>query len=321
MSKCSVIEWIGNNPHYVSMTFSSFTVQKEHIQYFISIKYFATKQIIEIKSDDPVDVEVLRTWLDEIRRFEYLFQGAFHILETCKIDGKDITEEVRKVELGYFQNAEYKHFILLNLSDRQYKKFFLKWMKLEKKIRMINQTMLYSSNVRGLPVDLRLALASECYESLSEFLENQGYIAVKKESNRHVIQKCPYCQQEYKITIRGKRTFSCCLLSILEEYGHPVFSAEYRRKKSLVSRIVKTRNKVFHVKPTLKLGIRKKVKKDKRLNKKYCRFYSIKLDWMYRYIILLLLGIDRNELDKAVIPFLEKFEKTFPNLVYRNQSY
>lgn len=84
----------------------------------------------------------------------------------------------------------------------------------------------------------------------------------------------------------------------------------------MISRIIKTRKKVFHVKRKFRRNAQRKQKLEKRLSKKYCRFYSIKLDWMYRYIIWLLLGVDRDELDKVVIQTVEKFEKTFPDRVY-----
>lgn len=155
-----------------------------------------------------MDVNDLRMWVDELRRFEYLFQGAFQVRESCKADDEDITAEIRKIELGYFQNAEYKHCIRLHFMDKQYKSYFLRWMKLEKSLGIINQTMLYSSNVRGLPVDLRLALALECYESLSEMLENKGYLTVKKEPDSNIKQTYPYCQQQYVIKIKGRKNFA-----------------------------------------------------------------------------------------------------------------
>lgn len=316
MLNYSKIEWVGENSHHVSVSEHVFTLRKDHIKYHVTVHHIATKQIFVIESSESVDIDVLRMWVDELRRFEYLFHGAFHVMESCKADGEDITAEIRKIELGYFQNAEYKHYIRLHFTDKQYKSYFLRWMKLEKSLGIINQTMLYSSNVRGLPVDLRLAIASECYESLSEMLEDKGSLTVKKEPDSKINQTCPYCRQQYEIKIKGRKTFAARLLAIMEVYGKPIFSTEYRRRKSLIFRIIKTRNKVFHVKRKFRRSGQSKQKLEKHLNKKHCRFYSIKLDWMYRYIIWLLLGVNRDELDKAVIQTVEMFEKTFPDLVY-----
>ena len=295
MTNYSKIEWIGENPHHISASGYEFVLQKDYIKYYVTIHYIATKQIFLIESSEPVDVNVLQMWVDELRRFEYLFQGAFYVLESCKVDDEEITAEIRKIEQGYFKNAVYQHFIRLHLTNKQYKSYFLRWMKLEKRLGIINKMMLYSSNMQGLPVELRLAIASECYESLSEMLEKKGYLTVKREPDNNIKQTCPHCQKKYVIKVKGKKTFRTRLLAVMEMYGKPIFSTEYRKRKSLISRIVKTRNKVFHVKQKFGCNAQRKQKLEKRLNKKYCGFYSIKLDWMYRYIVLLLLRVDRNE--------------------------
>lgn len=102
-------------------------------------------------------------------------------------------------------------------------------------------------------------------------------------------------------------TLACCLSAILENYGKPIFTTEYRRRKSLVNRIVKTRNKVFHVNSRQK----------KALKGSNSGFYAIKLEWMYRYIIWLLMGYDRERLDEIVSKQILKFEQAFPNLIYK----
>ncbi len=312
--KYTQIVWEGENSHYVYMSRRTIVIQRNCVNFQISIQYIATKQIIEIQSSEPVEMVLLNDLVDELRRFEYLFNGAFHVMESCMVNSVDITNLIRKTELGYFQNAGFKYMIPLFLTDKEYKKFFLQWEKLERSLRAINQTILYGNNVRGLPVDIKLALLIECYEALAKKLEKGGYVKIAKEPDRLCKVVCPYCKQSYMKNIKGNKTLASCLLAVLKTYGKPVFSTEYRRKNSMVRCFVNIRVKVFHVK-SKKENCRNR-KKRKFLSGPQCRFYAIKFDWLYRYIIWILLGIDQSKLDQAIEPQIAALEKEYPWLLY-----
>lgn len=70
--------------------------------------------------------------------------------------------------------------------------------------------------------------------------------------------------------------------------------------------MIKTRNKVFHVNP----------KQKKVLKGGQCGIYAVKLEWMFRYIIWILMGYDQAKLDTVVAKEIMKFESKFPNLIY-----
>ena len=46
------------------------------------------------------------------------------------------------------------------------------------------------------------------------------------------------------------------------------------------------------------------------------RFYAIKLEWMFRYIIWLEMGFPKDKLDVVIKKEIKKFESQFPNLIY-----
>lgn len=306
-NKYSKLIWIENNEKYSCFWEKTLKFQKDNIVYYIKILLLHDKKQIEIVCDNPVELEKLYLWLGEIRRFEYLFDGAFYVLENCTVDDENITDIIRKVEVGYFQNAKYLHKIPLQLDKKAYKKYFLKWLALERNLGIINQMVLYASNVNGLPVDVRISMLTECYEALAKKLEKKGIITITAEKNTNRQVECPKYKRPHSIPIKGKKTLACCLMAILEEFGKPIFTTEYRRKKSLVNHIVKTRNKVFHVNSRQK----------KTLNGSHSGFYAIKLDWLYRYIVLLLMGIERNKLDKIVSKQILEFEQQHPDLIYK----
>lgn len=88
--------------------------------------------------------------------------------------------------------------------------------------------------------------------------------------------------------------------------GKTIFSREYRRRKTLIQKIVKTRNKVFHV----------NAKQNGVLGGAQCGFYAIKLEWMFRYIIWLEMGFPKDKLDVVIEKEIKKFESQFSNLIY-----
>ncbi len=65
------------------------------------------------------------------------------------------------------------------------------------------------------------------------------------------------------------------MTTLIETYGKTIFYSEYQKRKSLIKKIVKTRNKVFHV----------NAKQKNILDGEQCGFYAIKLEWLFRYII------------------------------------
>lgn len=291
--KVKKLQWIGHNPHYYGESSTrEFTIGKRDMKDHFRIQYMFAKQIIIIESNVDIEFVSFYEWLEDIRRFEYLFYGMFYELECCKInDDEDITVELKQTELAYFRYTGWMHKIPVLLNDRNYKTYFLRWLKLKKKLGILNQMMLYGNNVRGMTADLRLAITAECFEPFSEVMEDKQLI-----------------------TISGSKSLANIMESVLTLYGKPVFSTEYKRRKSLARRIVDTRVKIFHVKLKKKNAWTKKTLKY--LKGGACGFYAIKLEWLYRYIILLMLGIDREELDKAIEPQIQKFENEFPQLMY-----
>ena len=65
--------------------------------------------------------EKIYHYLGDIRRYEYLVDGAFYCMKKCETDGIDVTNSITDVELPYFFSEKYKHKIPLELTDKEYK--------------------------------------------------------------------------------------------------------------------------------------------------------------------------------------------------------
>ncbi len=303
---CSCHEWRGENRAYVCFEKNSFEFQRNHVVYNIEISVRKIEKCIVIKSQVPVQFERLYLYLGDVRRYEYLFDGAFYTMSKCLADGNEVTETIKSVELGYFQSARSKHKIPLELNDREYKKFFLKWIKLQNEFGIINQMNLFASCINRLTADVRISMLIECYEALGKKLEKLHLLTVIPEQNSSRQVNCPNCGCIYSISIRGKKTLACYVYAIIEKYGKPIFNTEFRRRKSLIGHIIKTRNKVFHV----------NAKQRKVLKGGQCGFYAVKLDWLFRYIIWILMGYNQDKLDDLVSKEVVKFESEFSQLIY-----
>lgn len=303
---CSSIEWRGENDTYICFEKSSFTFQRNCVIYSVEVSVIQSEKCITIKSQVPVQFESLYLYVGDVRRYEYLFDGAFYVMNKCLADGNEVTEAVKSVELGYFQSARLKHKIPLELDDKEYKKYFLKWLKLQNDLGIINQMMLFANGVNGLTADVRISMLVECYEALGRKLEKSHILSVTPEPSTSRQVTCSNCGGSHSIPIRGKKTLACYVNALVEKYGKPVFSTEFRRRRSLIAHMIKTRNKVFHVNP----------KQKKVLKGGQCGFYAVKLEWMFRYIIWILMGYDQAKLDVVIAKEVMSFESDFTGLIY-----
>lgn len=226
-------------------------------------------------------------------------------MENCLVDGYDATEYIRSEELGYFQSTRSKHKIPLELDDREYKKYFLKWLKLQNNFGIINQMVLYANCIDGITADVRISMLVECYEALGRKLEKIQMLFVVPESASFRNVTCPNCGRFRSIPIRGKKRLLVMYLLLLNNM-ESLFLQQSFVRRSLIKCIIKTRNKVFHVNS----------KQKKVSTGRHCGFYAVKLDWMFRYIIWFLMGYDRNKFNMAVSKEIKKFENEFPQLIY-----
>lgn len=295
--------WNGKYDNYIGVEIHNINLKREHVKICIEVSLEFRDKKIAIRCSEPIAFEKLFDYLCSVRKYEYLFDGTFYETEMCTLDGENITEIIKKYEVGYFRCSKSSYRIHLDLPDKNYTKCFRSWLILEKQLSIINQMMLYADNVSGLTADLRLAMISQVYEPLAKFLEKKKIIKIQKESGTKKEIECDQCKNKLHVKIPGKKTFASCLLAVFDYYGKPIFKTEYGRRKRLIKHIVKTRNKVFHVN-----------RKQKESLKGYnSGFYVIKMELLYRYILLLLIGIEQKELDESVSKIVEKMERRFPN--------
>lgn len=101
------LEWRGINSTQICFEKSCFSFKKDHVTYAIEIAVIGNEKKISISVDTPTTFEKIYHYLGDIRRYEYLVDGAFYCMKKCKTDGIDVTNSITDVELPYFFSEKY----------------------------------------------------------------------------------------------------------------------------------------------------------------------------------------------------------------------
>lgn len=96
------LEWRGINSTQICFEKSCFSFKKDHVTYTIEIAVIGDEKKISISVDTPTTFEKIYHYLGDIRRYEYLVDGAFYCMKKCETDGIDVTNSITDVELPYF---------------------------------------------------------------------------------------------------------------------------------------------------------------------------------------------------------------------------
>lgn len=101
------LEWRGINSTQICFEKSCFSFKKDHVTYTIEIAVIGDEKKISISVDTPTTFEKIYHYLGDIRRYEYLVDGAFYCMKKCETDGIDVTNSITDVELPYFFSEKY----------------------------------------------------------------------------------------------------------------------------------------------------------------------------------------------------------------------
>lgn len=268
-------------------------------EYSFSVQLIKTGQDIniEIMSLEATNFYVYNLLFNELRKFEMLFVGGFYQTEEMLFCTEDKSEKILlENELSFFnlKPTNHSYELLCPFNNNSYCTYFERWLVLSKELGIIHQIFLYSISSTQMPADILMALLSQTYQPLYEYLVMKKRLLLFSKKSYYTCKKCGN-----KKEINCEPTFNECLTTIINKYGQNIFHSEWGNIASLIDKIVKTRNKIDHVDVTAEnvwSGIQIAV----------CK---LKLTLMYRYIILDLLGIDSQ---KNVTSIAKHIDATFP---------
>lgn len=217
---CTELKYTGFYDDKVLLPYNinrNWKLQRSKINYDIEIQTIINQKSITVKLSEPVPFENVHVILCKILRYECLFDGRFFKMEKYEIDGTDITTEMRENMLSYYDGKRGYTIFSQPANDMTYKRGFCAWERYNKKALQMDQMFYYIGFNDGLTVDLRLALFSEIFEPLSEYLEALQKIQINcSHPPRQRNAECPQCGCKYKISIPSAASFKDKIDSVIQ---------------------------------------------------------------------------------------------------------
>ena len=275
-------------------------IKRQKVFYNITICLTGNKKKIIVEADSQSLVQDMYYIIMEILRFENLFEGLFYSVTEFWADEIDCLKEIKDIQLAYYESTKQYTYFEIDFSDKVYKSYYSKWLKREKKNRLIHPVFLFSTYLEGMPVDLRLAILLEIFEPLAEELHNRGEIVLVKEPFITYHNKCKNCGAYVSRKDKNKKlSFNDKIKPLIKKYGKIIFEDDNRKK--LVEKSIKIRNKIDHVNVDTKNV----------LSGEQCGVYLYKYSLLYRYIVLLDIGIDSSQIEPAMKLWLDYFNHKY----------
>ncbi len=279
------------------------SLKRNNIKYKIKVVLTENRKKVEIFSESLSTIDAMSSIIHEILRFENLFEGLFFPLVSFMADETDYTKEIQQKQLVYYKSQKQYAYIPIVFENQQYRKLYMKWLKVEKKNKIIHPVFLYSAYLEGMPVDIRMALLLETFEPIAEELHNRGIITLVKPPTRTFTNRCKYCGKPVSRTVRNRELeFKDKLQPLIRKYGKIIFKGDAKTK--LTARSVKIRNKVDHVNANT----------ENAMNGKQCGFYIYKYSLMYRYIMLQEIGAEDKDINLYISEWVDNFNEKYPQL-------
>lgn len=189
------------------------------------------------------------------------------------------------------------------MNDTIYKSGFCTWERYNKHLLNVNQMFYYIGFSKGITADLRLALFSEIFEPLSEFLSKENSIQlINSKPTFERIEKCQVCGNTYKVTKPRSLSFYDEITSVVQVYSFDIFAGD--DIATIIKRTVKTRNKMLHV----------DAEKKNTLSGGQCGFYMRKYVEIYRAIVLQQIKVWNTDMAVEMKKSIVKYNQDFPKL-------
>ena len=122
------LEWRGINSTQICFEKSCFSFKKDHVTYTIEIAVIGDEKKISISVDTPTTFEKIYHYLGDIKRYEYLVDGAFYCMKKCETNVLTFSEEIPSevimfldptIEKLHFDENENKTLIHLKFKDKE----------------------------------------------------------------------------------------------------------------------------------------------------------------------------------------------------------
>lgn len=134
---CKELKYIGRYETDWLLSYNiqrEWALQREKIKYNVEIMTVMNRKSIIITMSAPVLLSKVHELLCKILRYECLFDGRFFKMQKYEIDNLDITAEMRKSMLSYYEGEKAYTKFSQPMNDTIYKRGFCAWERFNKKL-------------------------------------------------------------------------------------------------------------------------------------------------------------------------------------------
>ena len=261
----------------------NFSITLDSGLFDISIEQFGIRKIT-ITTESIIESAIFIKLFDKLDMLIMLGEGHFIPIAESKIitngiaiKSDDLTQKMTR-RLKLFNSADFtigSHSTFLSFNKYLDKDVFIRWIAMIKELDILHRMVLYSMADTGMPIDCKSAFLIESFEALSELIE-----LYDPSFKRPMVKK-------------GESKLGKYLYAIIEKYGTDIFLNETKADlQKVIEVFVNSRNRIAHIKS--KQG-------KKYLNGEESVLYAIKLSFLYRNVLLILLGVDYSTYSSVII--------------------
>ncbi len=266
-----------------------------HLEFLIDNKInVVVDQVLirEVKITSKINISIIELMdcFNTLDKLIMLFDGVFIPVKSISIynGNEDITDlpEVQDIInrriIFTSNNIFINHSKFCNWYDIIDENVFIKWKALLDELGIVHQVVLYNSGNLEYPIDGKTANLIEVSESLVDIIK----LYTGKFDDLH--------------PGGNGTTLRKCIDSLINEYGKDIFAKEYLTKKdAFLSILTKSRVRIMHIKRKFpKLFF----------DGKESLVYLAKFTFLYRHVLLQLLGVDYDSYKNQLINLVSKLD-------------
>jgi len=269
---------------------TEFSVLVESIEYRVTIDQ-QLKRVYSIEASDLVKIDQIWDVFLGVEDLLMIMDGRFYPITDVRIIEADCTDtECNTISKSLISRRLYSressdcfNYRCNRLID--YSKVFDnelvdKWFSIRDELDIVHPMFTYIVADTGITKDVRCAFMIELFEPLSELISEYNTFFPNLEHDN----KRPFLRE--------------CLDAVICKYGNDIFGSEYSANhQGFLSVLVNTRKRIMHIK--------RKMKDEKYLSGEESALYLVKLYFLYRIVVLSLLGIEYSLYKSEIVNAVE----------------
>lgn len=275
-AKTIIVEQSEVNVHDFSKHEKELTIKRE--KFTITIKEpIGVIRKIQIDSANYVNTENLYLEYAQLEKLLMLLEGSFSNITKLKFEnGIDESQnELLQLKGKEYMDRRLPFYNTNNVFKTGNQKLcdwekiltdsiYSNWITLLEELDIVHQIVLYTTADNGVPMELRLAFLIEIAEPMIELITmKKGIFSSFADSNR--------------------ASLKMCLDAIISYYGMDIFSEEYKDSLNFTQKLVNSRVRIMHTKRNFTKEF---------ITEPYdTLMYSVKMNLLYRRVLLDLLGV------------------------------